>query len=165
MRRIALVTCLLLAYSLAGLAQSGGLELTKVKTQKTSYVKSGKKIRVISDHKTYRGRLEAISDSTITVGSDTLHLASIQDIRTKSLLNGLGGGLIFFMGTYMTLGMIYAIALTATEGASLVALGVLFFGTLGVGSALIAAGGIALMIHGKTHKSHKWKYKTAASLP
>ncbi len=164
MKKTILTAGFLFIFILCGLAQTGGLEFKKVYNQKTKYLQEGKKILVKSGGKKYKGKFRIISDSTILVESDTLRLSDIQDIRTKSLLSALGGGLIFAYGTWGTGAMIYGIALIVTEGTDLVVLGVLFLGSMAVVAAVIAASGFALMIHGKSHKSKKWDYKTVSNM-
>lgn len=164
MKRTILTTTLLLLFILSGFAQTNGLEFKNLSTQKTKYIKEGEKIKVKSDGKTYKGRFEIISDSQILVESDTLLLSDIQDIRTKSFLSSLGGGLLFVYGSFGAAAMIYGISMIAIEGGELVILGILFFGAMGVGAAFIAAGGFALMVHGKSHKSKRWEYKAVTNL-
>jgi len=120
MKRTIMTACLLLIFIISGLAQTGGLELKKSSTQQVKHVKEGKKIKVKSEGKTYKGRFEIISDSQILVESDTLLLSEIQDIRTKSFLSSLGGGLLFAYGTFGTAAMIYGISMIAIEGGELV---------------------------------------------
>lgn len=165
MKRTILTTGLLLIIFLSGLAQTGGLEFKRIQDQKTKYLQEGKKILVKSEGKKYKGKFQIISDSTILVESDTLLLADIQDIRTKSLLSALGGGLLFAYGVYGTGAAIYGIALIVADGAELALLGGLFFSSLAVGAAFIAVSGFTIMIHGKSHKSKRWKYKTLRNVP
>lgn len=151
---------------LSGSAQKGGLLVTKYKNQKSNFIKENSKIRIKSDGRTFKGKFNALSDSTILVQADTILLSQISEIRFKKIASQIGGGLLLLTGTYFTAGGIFGVATLAAEGgAEGLLIGLLVLSPLYVGGALIATTGAFILFRGKKYSSANWKYKIVRPVP
>lgn len=162
---IFVVGILLLAVIWSAAQTTNGLLLKNYTNQKTVFIENGSKIKITSMGKTLKGKFKTISNEAITIGSDTIPVSQLQEIRSKTSSSKVGGFALLVPGSIIgSGGAILTIAgLVELSGYGIigVVLGVPLatLGTIGV------IKGVQLLSNGKKFRPSMWEYTIAMPTP
>ncbi|MFY9153921.1 MAG: hypothetical protein WAO52_18010 [Prolixibacteraceae bacterium] len=159
MKQLILVMGLIFLTSSGLLAQkSTGLEVKKYNSNRSFYIPESSKIQVIKNGVKYKGKLKVISDQLVSIGSDTLSLNQIQELRAKTSSSNVGGIALLAPGSFIGAWGLNVMGIGLAEGGwGFLAV---FIGTppalVGVTGAII---GGKLLFKGKKFNPSRWEYK------
>ncbi len=170
MKRLIENTCILvlislfLSSSVFSVAQDNStptLVLTKVKNNKVIYLKAKKRIKIWTDKGMVKGRIESLTNTTMTIDNQRINIEDIYRIRVKSIGAQILGGTVFGGGVLFTTAGIATIANASSQGcASGIARAIGIVVT--TGGVMLLAGGTSIFFIGKRYDCKKrWKLSTA----
>lgn len=135
-----------------------GLEVKNYNNNRTKYIPEGSKIQVIKNGVKYKGKFKVISDKFVSIGSDTLSLNQIQELRARTSSSNVGGLALLVPGSFIGGWGLNVMAIGLAEGGwGFLAV---FIGTppalVGVTGAIV---GGKLLFKGKKFNPSRWGYK------
>ncbi|NJO89171.1 MAG: hypothetical protein HC831_09590 [Chloroflexia bacterium] len=137
------------------------LVLTRVKNNKVVYLKANRRIKIWTDKGKFKGRIENLTNTTITIDNQRVNIEDIYRIRVKSVGAQILGGTVFAGGSLITAAGISTIANASSQGCSSgIARAV---GTVvAAGGGILVVAGTSIFFIGKRYDCRKhWKLSTA----
>ena len=137
------------------------LQLTHKKKSKQKYIKIGRKVKIKTSDKKYKGRIDSIAPGMVYVDGEIIKTEDVEKLRIKMRGTQISGAIVGTGGLLFTgLGLVLLVESSKTE--FLEGKLILFVGGFlitGAG-AIVTTIGTSVFLIGKSYKSGKWKYET-----
>lgn len=127
------------------------LEIAKTGSEKVKLFKENKRVKVKTlKGEKHIGRFQIIDGQNIEIEENVILLSEIENIKSRSVLAGIGGTVLIVYGALVVVvGIVVGLYLATTPG-------IFFIGGLG---AVIMSSGILFNEFAKNHRNTKWFYK------
>ena len=132
------------------LAQEKAIELSKIGSEKTKIFKENKRVKIKTlEGGKYIGRIKIVGQKTIEIEGNVIHLNSISNIKSRSVIGGIVGTVLIITGAYFIgIAPIAAFFISSTSGSAFV-----------IGGVVMSSSGIFFNEFAKNHRNTKWSYK------
>ena len=134
------------------------LQLKHKKRNKQKYIKIGRRVKITTPGKVYKGSIDSLTDKNVYIGSNIIATDNIQKIRFRLRGTQVSGAIIGTVGLLTTgLGLVMLIVSLKSTGLGsgiAAAIGIVFTGS----GVIITTGSAILFFVGKSYKSSKWKF-------
>ncbi|PLX09638.1 MAG: hypothetical protein C0596_01055 [Marinilabiliales bacterium] len=140
-------------------AQSNVLSITKESSGREKIFNEGTKIRVFTnDGISYKGKFVIVDENTISIGSDTLVLSNIDNIRIKNIWGILGGSAIIGAGGFISYTGFNLFFTSFSQGDIAILVSTIVGIPIGITGITIASGGVLLLIWNRNYEDVEWEY-------